>query len=238
MRKPNQHVVGGSSAAGQSATVMGERPTEANGTYRGPERRGFPSSPMAGWLSLMLDEIDYGMLLLSTGGRVLHANHAAREQLDDRHPLQLLGSDLVARREPDVTDLRTAIDGTRRGLRRLLSLGEPSCRVSVAIVPLPDLQAGYLALLMMGKRQVCQRLSVQCFAQAHVLTIAETRVLEALCSGLGPREVASQHQVGLSTVRTQIGHVRAKVGADSIRDLVRQVAVLPPMVSSLRSLRS
>jgi hypothetical protein len=40
--------------------------------------------------------------------------------------------------------------------------------------------------------------------------------------------------VALSTVRTQIGSIRTKTGAGSIRDLVRQVALLPPLVGALR----
>jgi len=40
--------------------------------------------------------------------------------------------------------------------------------------------------------------------------------------------------VAVSTVRTQIGSIRAKTGAASISELVRQVAVLPPLVGALR----
>jgi hypothetical protein len=39
----------------------------------------------------MLDEIDYGMVLVGEGNHVLHVNHAARAELDADHPLQLLG---------------------------------------------------------------------------------------------------------------------------------------------------
>jgi len=35
-------------------------------------------------------------------------------------------------------------------------------------------------------------------------------------------------------VRTQIGSIRAKTGVASIRELVRQVAVLPPLVGALK----
>jgi DNA-binding CsgD family transcriptional regulator len=38
----------------------------------------------------------------------------------------------------------------------------------------------------------------------------------------------------MATVRSQIGSIRAKTGAESIRELVRRVAVLPPMRSALR----
>ena len=59
-------------------------------------------------------------------------------------------------------------------------------------------------------------------------------MLAALCAGQRPSEIAAALCVALSTVRTQIGSIRAKTGAESIRALVRQVAVLPPLVSALR----
>ena len=67
------------------------------------------------------------------------------------------------------------------------------------------------------------------------LTPAETRVLEKLCSGVSPTRIAQQQNVAVCTVRTQIGSIRSKTGAGSISDLVRQVAVLPPMLSVLRA---
>ncbi len=50
-----------------------------------------PRSAPPHWFALMLDEIDYGMLLLADDSVVLHANHVARAELDAEHPLQLLG---------------------------------------------------------------------------------------------------------------------------------------------------
>ncbi len=203
------------------------------GGYRGPERRA-AASQGARWLSLMLDEIDYGMVLLGDTHQVLHVNHAARADLDADHPLQLQGRELRARLPQDVAPLHDALLAAGRGLRRLVTLGEREQPFSMAVVPLNS-AAPQATLLLLGKRRVCESLSVQCFARSHSLTPAETRVLEALCQGLDPREVAGRNGVGLATVRTQIGSIRAKTGAESIRDLVRRVAVLPPMVSSLRA---
>jgi len=59
--------------------------------------------------------------------------------------------------------------------------------------------------------------------------------LAGLCEGLHPRELAQRHGVSLTTVRSQIGSLRAKTGAGSIRNLVRQVSLLPPMRNSLRT---
>jgi DNA-binding CsgD family transcriptional regulator len=207
----------------------------ANAGYRGPERRS-AGSQGSRWLSLMLDEIDYGMVLLSEGSQVLHVNHAARAELDGDHPLQLQGRELRARLQQDVAPLHDALQAAARGLRRLVTLGERDDAFTVAVVPLGAMATGapQATLLLLSKRRVCESLSVQWFARTHSLTPTETRVLEALCLGLDPREVAEQHGVGLATVRTQIGSIRAKTGSESIRDLVRRVAVLPPMVSSLR----
>lgn len=204
--------------------------------YQGPERRS-GASQGARFLSLALDELDYGMVLLSDGGHVLHINHAARAELGGDHPLQLCGRELRARNPQDAAPLQDALHAARRGLRRLLTLGERHEPFTMSVLPLGPQTAGAprATLLLLGKKRVCESLSVQCYARTHALTPAETRVLEALCQGLEPREVADMHGVGLATVRTQIGSIRAKTGTESIRDLVRHVATLPPMVSALRA---
>lgn len=198
--------------------------------YRGPERR-TRGTPVLPWLEMMLDEVDYGMLLLADDAEALHVNHAARAEMDASHPLQLSGRQLRARLAADVARLHDALaDAARRRLRRLVVLGEGAQRVNLAVIPLGQGRT----LVVLGKRRLSERLSVQWFGSQHGLTPAESRVLESLCEGLTPREIAELGGVGLATVRTQIGSIRAKTGAKNIRELVRQVAVLPPMVSALR----
>jgi len=197
--------------------------------YRGPERRA--STPaVSRWLAMMLDEVDYGMLLLTGDAEAVHVNFTARSELDDAHPLQLLGRQLRARHPQDVARLHDALaSAAKRGLRRLIALGEAAERVSLSVIPLGEDST----LVVLGKRHPAQRLAVQFFARQHHVTPAETRVLEGLCEGHDPRDLAELHEVGLATVRTQIGSIRAKTGAANIRELVRQVAMLPPMVVAL-----
>jgi DNA-binding CsgD family transcriptional regulator len=207
---------------------------DAAGPYRGPERRA-ATRDAAPWLIGMLDEIDYGMLLVTADAQVSYLNHAARMELDGQHPLQMLGQALRVHRPQDVAPLYDALAAAQRGLRRLVMLGEGAHRVSVSVVPLPGAPGASAAtLLVLGKRQVCEQLSVQGYARSVHLTPAETRVLELLCQGVRPTDIALQLGVAVSTVRTQIGSVRGKTGAASIRELVRQVAVLPPLVGALR----
>jgi DNA-binding CsgD family transcriptional regulator len=210
-------------------------PDARGARYTGPERRAQPSQDLRR-MAQMLDALDYGMLLVTDEVRVLHINKAARRDLDSRHPLQLLGGELRAGHSHDVVPLREALAGaTHRGLRRLLRLGDVVERTTVAVVPLP-LHTGeteHAVLLVLGKRQVCEELTVEWYARSQGLTLAETAVIKGLCADLTPLEIAEKQGVGLATIRTQIGSIRHKTGAGSIKALVRQVAMLPPLVSAL-----
>ena len=205
--------------------------------YAGPERRQH-RPVLTYWLQAAFDELDYGIVLLDEDARMLHANHAARIELRGVHPLQLAGGELRARAPGDASALRNALNAASRcGLRGLLTLGPETDRVNVAVVPLRGLAAGDIGgytLVTVSRRAVCAQLSVQGFARSHRLTAAETRVLSALCEGNEPNLAAAALGVAISTVRTQICSIRMKTGARSIGELVRQVAVLPPLVSALR----
>jgi len=206
-------------------------------SYSGPERRTAAATMHQRRMAQMVDEVDYGMLLLSDETHVAHVNRAARRDLDAQHPLQLIGSELRARQAADTLLLREALAGaSQRGLRRLLRLGDENERITVAVVPLPTLpsELHHSVVLVLGKRRVCEELTVDWFARAHALTMAETAVVKGLCADLTPQEIAKRQGVGLATIRTQIGSIRAKTGTASIRALVRQVAMLPPLVSALQ----
>jgi DNA-binding CsgD family transcriptional regulator len=201
----------------------------AHGAGKPPAMTG---DALAQGLTQVLDQLDHGMLLVDGEGNLLYANAAARGTLDAQHPLQLLGHTLRARLSRDVAPLFEAIlAAASRGLQRLLALGDERRRIDVAVLPLREGQG--LALLMLGRTQLCAPLSVQGFARSRGLTVAETRVLEALCAGLAPADIARAHGVGMATVRTQIGAIRAKTGAARIPDVVDMVARLPPMVGCL-----
>ena len=190
------------------------------------------------WLMRSLDEIDYGVVLVGDDGLVHYCNLAARAALDHQHPLTLDGQHLLARGQDDEATLQLALRAAAaRGLRRLVRLGEGTQRTNVAVVPLdlaPGVPSG-ACLLLLSRREACTRLSVQWFARAYALTPAEARVLEALVEGRDPRDIASDFDVGLATVRTQLGSIRAKVGVASLRELLQLLATLPPMLSALRS---
>ncbi|CAD5373230.1 HTH luxR-type domain-containing protein [Rubrivivax sp. A210] len=192
------------------------------------ERR--PAEPGLGaWLARVLDEVEQALLLLGPDGGVLHLNRAAREQIDAHHPLQLQDGWLRLRRPQDVAPLFDALAAAHRGQRQQLQVGAGERRIAVSLLPLGPAPG---AVLMLLPRPVgSEPPALAGYARSIGLTPAERRVLAHLCRGLRPAQIAAEQGVSLSTVRTQIGHIRAKAGADSVRELMRRVALLPPVAA-------
>lgn len=202
-----------------------------------PQPASPPEDPPRHWPAAALDLLDLGVMLVGAEAQVLLANRAARIELaQPDHPLQLLGAQLRARCSVDVAALRAALhDAGQRGLRRLLTLDRGGVSLPVAVLPLrhDDAPQEATSLLLLGQQGERVPMAVHCFARSHALTSAEDLVLQGLCRGLTPREIAQQHGVALSTVRTQLASIRAKTRCDSLRELLRCVAQLPPMAAAI-----
>jgi DNA-binding CsgD family transcriptional regulator len=186
----------------------------------------------------VLDEIDYGVLLVSRSLDLRYCNYAARAELRSGHPMSVVDGRL------DVADARSqarlqaaVLDAADQMLRSWLTLDAPGRPASLSVVPLgrESLHGPTAVLLLMGRRDLCARLTAERYAATHGLTSAETAVLVALVDGLQPRRIAELHGVSLSTVRTQLQSIREKTGTGDIRELVMQVATLAPMVGRLRN---
>lgn len=186
-------------------------------------------------LTAALDELDYGVVLLVDGTRIAHLNGLAIRQLDGVFPLQRAAGELRARFARDIAPLHDAVEAAATlGLRKLLAVGSAAERTNLSIAPLePPCGERRAVLVVLGKLAVSEALSVLGFARSHGLTGAETRLLEVLVRGREPTRAADDLGVAISTVRTQIGSIRQKTGASSLRELVQQVALLPPLASAL-----
>ena len=185
---------------------------------------------------MVLDEIDYGIVLLSAEHRVVYCNHAARRELNADHPLELVAATLRARRTKDEVLLIAALRAaTLQGLRRMLTFDTGKGTIPVAVVPTSDRDGnGPAILLMLGRSQVCEALSAHGLANCLGLTPAERAVLSQLSAHQRPVDIARTLCVALSTVRTHLANIRIKTGASSIRALVELLARLPPLTSVLR----
>lgn len=200
-----------------------------------------PTAHGAQWLLQMLsgalDELDYGLLIVEVDGRLVQANQMGRHHCTTPHgSCRLQDQHLHTRSAADEPLLQRALALAATGRRSLLKFGTGPHVETLAVVPLASPQghrADGAILLVFGRHQVCETLSVEHFARVHNLTHAEGMVLAALCDGEEPGAIAKRFGVAVSTVRTQIASVRQKTQAPSIRHLVRQVAMLPPIVSVL-----
>ncbi|MDH5537963.1 MAG: LuxR C-terminal-related transcriptional regulator [Rhizobacter sp.] len=198
----------------------------------------------AALLMRVLDEIDYGMVLVTVSGALRYSNQLALHELQGEGPLGLNQGQVRARQSADQIQLQLALADAVRGRRRLINLGHNGSSLSVAVLPMCNSEGDEddcgesLALLTFGKRHACETLTVDFFARSQGLTGAEARVLQALCNGAKPKEIASQCAVAISTVRSHICSIRIKTQTANIRELVDRVAVLPPITPAMKTART
>lgn len=189
-----------------------------------------------GWgLVSLMDEWAHGVLVTSLGGRLLHANAAARQELGRRRVLQLQGRELRAVQSENAQKLQDALLKVAEGKRGLVTLQGQGAPLTVAVLPLRErFGQPAKAALVFARATVCDSLMLCFFARSHGLTPMEEQVLGILCQGDSAPEVARQLGVAVSTVRSHVRSLCAKTGASGVRELVSRVAVLPPVGPSLR----
>jgi DNA-binding CsgD family transcriptional regulator len=207
-----------------------------------------PLAALTHWLTLSLDHVGRGMLLVGPGGQVLHANRLARSALASGElPLRVQDGRLATRNTREDRLLADAIDAAlHKGLQHMLTLGrgadDAAALLTVAVLPIMDssraerggapagLGTGNAVLISLPQSSRTKDLAVQIWARQHGLTDAETAVLEALLQGMAPPAIARAKGVALCTVRTHIGKLRAKTNSHTIRELLDRVSALPPMM--------
>lgn len=193
--------------------------------------------PHADLLVRLLDELDYGLMLVTGDARVCLANRQATRQCAGQDTLLLHAGVVRPCLERDQSAFTRALVAAGSGRRSMLSVGPPDAQLSLAVIPVRDHAGSGTAtaatLLVFGKRNPCEPLSVEFFSREHRLTGAEGGVLRELCKGQSPLDIARRAGVAISTVRTQIASIRLKTGARTIGELVRRVTMLPPIVPVL-----
>ena len=179
----------------------------------------------------VVDQIDCGLLVCDAKGRMAHANRAALREFASARVLTIEGGILCCR-GPSANDLSAAIKAAAvRGLRRLVYLQDnpPLMLVVMPLDPVPDSEP--MVLVMIGRRSLCTPLGLELLAVQHRLTWAEQRVLRALVRGIAVRDIATDHGVAVSTVRTQVQSIRDKLGVANIDALLLVAARIPPVPS-------
>src|SRR5262249_42868022 len=111
----------------------------------------------ASWWQPLLDQIDYGIVVTSKCGRVLHANRAAHQHFTHGDPVRLAGERLESWSAQDQAELHQAIGAAAtRQRRRLMTLRGELHSMPVAVVPLSSgLDELELALVLIGRQTPC-----------------------------------------------------------------------------------
>jgi DNA-binding NarL/FixJ family response regulator len=195
------------------------------------------SNPGFSLLTQVLNEISHGMMLVCETGELRFANRVATLALKSMQAISLDHHHLRMKNPFDQACMVKALQACRHGKRSMVSVStETGEAFSLAIVPMSTRQTDsdeFLALVTLSKSRIFDLLSLQFYVQSHQLTGAERNILQNLCEGLRVTEIASKNKVAYSTVRTHINSIFQKTQVKSIREIVSQVMMLPPMVLAL-----
>lgn len=179
----------------------------------------------------VLEEIDYGVILVSPGGRLQHANHLGRQELCSGRLLRVRENLVLGSSPQQTAEIMKCVGLASRGRRQMLTLRNGDLSLAVTCVPLFQQRDDECSsvLLILARQTGTQNLNVTFFSRSFGLTSTEEAVLRALCEGREVHEIAKDKQVSECTIRTHVRSMRGKTGLNSIRLLVQHVAALPPV---------
>jgi len=186
---------------------------------------------------LLMNELAFGVVVITLQGRVVQANQVARQELGRCRVLGVVDQQLKTACLDGAKTLHDGLAKAGRGKRSLVSLPDKSGEgaLTLAVLPLPGDAAGAPghAALIFSRASVCETLMLCFFARTHGLTTTEEHVLGILCQGYSAPEIAVQMKVAVSTVRSHVRSLCAKTRSNGVRELISRVAVLPPVAPSV-----
>jgi len=191
----------------------------------------------SGLAFLLMNELAFGVVVVTLQGRVVQANQLARQELGRFRVLGVLDQQLKTTCADDTRALQEALAKAGRGKRSLVSMPASGGAVALTLAVLPlRTEAGASpahAALIFSRASVCETLMLCFFARTHGLTSTEEHVLGILCQGYSAPEIAVQMKVAVSTVRSHVRSLCAKTRSSGVRELINRVAVLPPVAPSV-----
>jgi DNA-binding CsgD family transcriptional regulator len=188
-----------------------------------------PAPPAApDWALLAIDRLAQGVALLNPSCTVYFANAAARNavaragwSLGDKRLHCPVAAD---RRAWTDALLQVCVQGKHRLLELKTAGGSSSICVSLAPLQVGDQS---LAVATFEREDLCGPLELQLFSASHGLTLAENQVLQRLCQGQRPAQIAREHGVAHTTVLTQVAAIRIKTRRSSVQALLHKLSRLP-----------
>jgi len=183
----------------------------------------------------VLDLLDLPVLALDEHGHVLFTNGAAEEILRDGNCFFRRNGCLAARSKSIHGALETLLGVTLRGERAGLAFVGPRERRRLYAVGVP-LRGGLAynhhrscALLLLFDGRRVSGWDDRLLAQMLGLTPAEGRLAQSLMLGKTVAQHATSIRVAVSTARSQLKHILAKMGMHSQVELVRLLSRMPSL---------
>ncbi len=186
---------------------------------------------------VLMNELAFGVVVVTLQGRLVQANQLARQELARCRLLGVADHQLKTANPDDARALQEALVKAGHGKRSLVSMPASGGSVALTLAVLPlRADAGAMpthAALIFSRASVCESLMLCFFARTHGLTSTEEHVLGILCQGYSAPEIAVQMKVAVSTVRSHVRSLCAKTRSSGVRELINRVAVLPPVAPSV-----
>ncbi|MBI5719580.1 MAG: helix-turn-helix transcriptional regulator [Burkholderiales bacterium] len=177
-----------------------------------------------------VNRLAFGMAVLDIEGTLHFANTAALAAIR-RTGWQLSDGRLQPPAEPELSAWRRALSEVCVGERhRLIEIqaGETTLFVSLSSAHESAHDGGRAwAIATFEREELCGPLELQMFSSRHGLTLAENQVLQRLCRGERPAEIAREHGVARSTVLTQVAAIRSKTHRGSVLELLHKLSRMP-----------
>jgi PAS domain-containing protein len=193
----------------------------------------------ADWQSSALDQLAFGVAVCDGSGRLVHANPAAETLALSGTGIVLggAGKDVRAFLAREANELAALIHNAARGdsggaMRLTGRNGIISLVVMVA--PLSAKlhrggEPGHVLLAMRAPEEGSAPSAANLIAVFRLSPIQAALAL-ALYEGSTFEEFAAARGVKVSTLRTHFAEILARTGAESLRDLVRLLGTLPPLL--------
>jgi DNA-binding CsgD family transcriptional regulator len=187
---------------------------------------------------MALEALAFGAVILDANGHVVFANDAARalERAAAGIRLGNASRPIEALRRSETRQLchlvHEAASGGPGGVMRLSDRnGTPA--LLVLVTPLPrgahGIHDGGHALLTLRAASDSPAFSEAMLSGLFGLSPAQAAITYALYCGQTPEEIAERRGIRISTLRSHLAQIFQRTGAQSQRDLMRLLALLPPV---------
>jgi DNA-binding CsgD family transcriptional regulator len=196
-------------------------------------------------LCATLDQLTAGFVACRADGRILHANHAAQEMMEQGWPIQSQNGHVRAadRKRSDflLECMQQAAEAaTARGRCTIcvhVSLatmqndgGAAIATVKPLVVRKPPSAGESVLGLFVTRLGSGDSRALAGIAQCFALTPAEKRTLEQFVQGSSVAETASALALSQNTVKTHLQNIFAKTGSSRQPQLLRLVSELNPPI--------